>query len=357
MSSMVFPEIAPRQLKTALPRLPKLASVKIWHPQNRRGFPIVKIPAFPSSPGSDVVGAGNQLGELHRYAEPRERIVGVDSNPDGLLIPGMYIFVVVRPGGELDYNYPLCASFADWTPPETIPSRWKGDEPELAPDTVDFVCDYDTSTAVKMADEVCVVTGASNCLELSLLFPQSEAAWWCYHCPQLTAYGGDPETDLNSMRNAITLRADLNEPGFEQGHFFLVPYKDCIVSMFTRAGSLAYEYHLRAIRLPARIRRGYLFLRFVWGVFEFLTPGLIDAVNGGLSLPASLTLGHNDDGEDFDERTEDGESADDDDEACQVQDRTQRDVFKMLKSRPFTVDKVEPEPYCGYYELLEHDWR
>ncbi|KAJ7798584.1 hypothetical protein B0H14DRAFT_3492389 [Mycena olivaceomarginata] len=90
----------------------------------------------------------------------------------------------------------------------------------------------------------------------------------------------DPEQDLNSVRNEVTLCEDLNGQGLDQGLFLFVPYADRVVAAVfakTMAQDLAHEYHLRAIDFPTRIRRGYLFIRFAWNVLKFLTPGLADA--------------------------------------------------------------------------------
>jgi hypothetical protein len=100
-----------------------------------------------------------------------------------------------------------------------------------------------------------------------------------FHYRVLTGYGGNPEQDLNSVRNEVALRADLSAQGFDQGLFVFVPYAEHVVAVFVRnlAQDLAHEYHLRAIDFPTRIRRGYLFIRFAWNIFKFLTPGLADA--------------------------------------------------------------------------------
>ncbi|KAJ7899185.1 hypothetical protein B0H14DRAFT_2673999, partial [Mycena olivaceomarginata] len=90
----------------------------------------------------------------------------------------------------------------------------------------------------------------------------------------------DPEQDLNSVRNEVTLCEDLNGQGLDQGLFLFAPYADCVVAAVfakTVAQDLTHEYHLRAIDFPTQIRRGYFFIRFAWNVLKFLTPGLADA--------------------------------------------------------------------------------
>ncbi|KAJ6469957.1 hypothetical protein C8R45DRAFT_937588 [Mycena sanguinolenta] len=85
-------------------------------PQWRSHPLIFVLTTFCSQPDGGVVGvslgvvldtcfvvAGNQPGELHLYGPPHERVTGDDL--DGLLVPGLYHFVVIQAGGGLDYNY------------------------------------------------------------------------------------------------------------------------------------------------------------------------------------------------------------------------------------------------------------
>ncbi|KAF9014687.1 hypothetical protein BDZ89DRAFT_1076389, partial [Hymenopellis radicata] len=138
--------------------------------------------AFPSAPGSGVVGvpvgvvldacfvlAFNKQGEL-RFQKNRVD----DSDPDALLVPGTYHFVVVQPGGEADENYSLCESFSAWTPPVSIPARWKGGEADYAPPLPNI---SDVSAAVKADDKICIMTGARTAFQSSHLVPKAERAW------------------------------------------------------------------------------------------------------------------------------------------------------------------------------------
>ncbi len=65
--------------------------------------------------------------------------------------------------------------------------------------------------------------------------------------------GGNPPKDLNSVRNEVALRADLNKQVFDQGFFLFAPYGDDVVAVFVQeaAQGLAYEYHLRVVNLPS----------------------------------------------------------------------------------------------------------
>ena len=43
--------------------------------------------------------AGNQSEELHLFTPPQVPVAGDDSDPDGLLVPGTYHFVVIQQEG------------------------------------------------------------------------------------------------------------------------------------------------------------------------------------------------------------------------------------------------------------------
>ncbi|KAJ7359093.1 hypothetical protein DFH08DRAFT_1037306 [Mycena albidolilacea] len=394
--SFVLPAITARPPKTPLPLLDTY-KVDIYHPSVHWGPPILQFRAFPSEPDRGVVGV--PLGVvLDAYFV--ERVAGADSDPDALLVPGTYHFVVVQAGGGLDYNYHLCGSFAAWTPPVEIPTRWLGGEAARAPPPPNV---SNISAAVKWDDKVCIMTGAATGPQASHLVPKAEAEWFQFHYPVLTGYGGDPEQDLDSVRNEVTLRADLKGQGLDQGLFFFAPYADRVVAVFaeTMAQDLAHEYHLRAIDFPTRIHRGYLFIRFAWNVLKFLTPGLADAAaairpleerpdGGGLLKRkraddtgggsnkskkggigdggarkredvggggAEEDVGGADDGDG--QLTEDGESG----PTSEDKDEAQLAVFEALdaalKTRPLTVDDVQAGRYPGFARIkrLEREYR
>ncbi|KAJ6586753.1 hypothetical protein B0H10DRAFT_2234208 [Mycena sp. CBHHK59/15] len=421
MSSSVLPAITARPLKTPLPLLDTNSTVDIYHPNVHRGPPILQFRAFPSEPDSSVVGvplgvvldacfvvAGNQQGELHLYAPPQERVAGDDSDPDGLLVPGMYDFVVVQAGGYAGtgLQLPSLRVFCrlDAACRNTHPLAGRRGRPRSTPPNISNI-----SAAVKLDDKVCIMTGAATALQASYLVPKAEAEWFFFHYRVLTGYGGDPDEDLNSVRNGVTLRADLNGQGFDQGLFLFAPYADRVVAVFAKAMAqdLAHEYHLRVVDFPTRIRRGYLFIRFAWNVLKFLTPGLAAAaaairpleerpdgggflkrkradspgggskkfkkggiggggarkredVGGGSGGGVEEDVGGADDGEGEGRLlTEDGESApkiEDDDEA-------QLAVFETLdaalKTRPLTVDDEQAGRYPGFSRIkrLEREYR
>jgi hypothetical protein len=94
------------------PHLRATSSVNIYHPKVSYGVPVLRFSAFPSAPGSNVVGvplglvldacfivAGNQRGMLRLYGNLQVFVSSADSDPAVLLGPVIYEFVVVLAGG------------------------------------------------------------------------------------------------------------------------------------------------------------------------------------------------------------------------------------------------------------------
>ncbi|KAJ7823257.1 hypothetical protein B0H13DRAFT_1497554, partial [Mycena leptocephala] len=191
--------------------------------------------------------AGNLPGKLYTYVEPRQQIPEDDA--DALLHAGEYVFLVLGLEEAELHNYGVCPSFRAWTPPTTIPDRWTG------------------SKVGRMLHSNTISSG----LEANHLVPKEEDAWFQVHYRQLQSYGGDAQNDLNSMRNRITLRADLNAQGFDAGQFVLAPYAGKVTALFLQPTyrDLAQKHHLQQVKFPTRIIRGYLFARFAWSIFGF----------------------------------------------------------------------------------------
>ncbi|KAJ7170149.1 hypothetical protein C8R46DRAFT_1350041 [Mycena filopes] len=392
-SCMLVPAFDARPADPPLPLLEPKGLIQIYHPSVHHGLPILQLSCFPTSPGSNTFGvpvglvldacfvvANNRPGELQLNVSPHTRVAGADSDQDALLLPGKYRLVVVREGGMLEGNYHLCSSFAAWTPPLVIPHRWLGNEPPEAPP---LPISSDISETVKLQDQICIITGASTSLRASHFVPKQEASWFKFHAQALEAYGGDPAQDLNSVRNEVALRGDLNGQGFDRGLFVMVPYANGIAAVFVKplGKDLAYNWHLKLVHLPSRIRRGYLFVRFSWNIFKFLTPGLVDAAaaiqptqgrpdgagflkeihskshggstqgeskqggsQGGMSKKQKTAGGAKD--HDIYSETEDGHSLISEHDAARLAIFDQVDAD--LKTRPLMTDDLEAGRYPGF---------
>ncbi|KAJ7323515.1 hypothetical protein DFH08DRAFT_969068 [Mycena albidolilacea] len=286
--------ITPRPALTQ-PKLNTAAVVAVFHPRQVKGFPMLHFDIFPSTTDGAVgmplgvvldacfVVAGNHRGKLVHNTSPHHFVADYKSNQDTLLRPGYYNFVVVHEGGELDDNYGLCACFSAWTPPIAIPDRWKGegkDAVTLARELPLMSGGSEVSAAVRTLDKSCIMSGAISGVQASHLVPEDEVDWWDDHYSEIKAYGGDDE-DLTSIINEVAPRADL-KMGLDQGLFLFAPYgldKVIVVVIHAAASDIAYKFHLREVRFPARILRAYLFIRFAFTVFKSLAPGRRDTAD------------------------------------------------------------------------------
>lgn len=96
---------------------------------------------------------------------------------------------------------------------------------------------------------------------------------------------------VDTPTNIISLRADLNGESFDRGAFVIVPYGDESVMFVTqgKAADLASDYHGRAVTLPDRVARLYLYIRFVWNIFHGQAP-LLGVLKGVGLVPCPPLL-------------------------------------------------------------------
>ncbi|KAF8213705.1 hypothetical protein K438DRAFT_1957061 [Mycena galopus ATCC 62051] len=148
------------------------------------------------------------------------------------------------------------------------------------------------SRDVKKTDGRCAVTGDRSRLNASHLIPQAESAWFEHH--RLAADELDGGISVNNAHNVITLRADLDKPTFDEGHFVLFPYQGNVVVIFMTQGTrdLAQDFHFSAAEIPFRIFADYLYVRFAWNIFKIARRWLRayenDAEVAKVAVPAAL---------------------------------------------------------------------
>ncbi|KAJ7880709.1 hypothetical protein B0H14DRAFT_2680424 [Mycena olivaceomarginata] len=294
--NVLHPAVRPRS-PASLPRVQSSGYIDIFHPQVPDLYPFLCLAVFPSNPDTTGI-SGFPLGTLldacsilahnHRgrlvLTTTDERVGDDDSDPDLLVPPGNYIFIVVNAGTD-DMQYSLCPSFEDWTPPSTLPVRWQSQvvDPRVGPSAAS-----DLSSSVRHLDaQRCIVTGGTTDLHASYLVPRSADQWFKRLRKQIVAYGGHV-SDLNSVLNTVTLRGDLNAR-VEQGDMLFVPYEKAVVPLIVHhlAQDLAYEYHLRSTRFPLRIRSLYLYIRLSWAILKFCSPELEDTIRALKALKAA----------------------------------------------------------------------
>lgn len=91
---------------------------------------------------------------------------------------------------------------------------------------------------------------------------------------------GNPQ-GINSLPNCLATRADLSGQGMDQGHFVFAPYagKAVCVCLTNGMPDFAADYHLRAVKIPARINPMNVYVRFAWGLFRALPNVLRELAN------------------------------------------------------------------------------
>ncbi|KAJ7761940.1 hypothetical protein DFH07DRAFT_1059667 [Mycena maculata] len=174
----------------------------------------------------------------------------------------------------------------DWKPPVHLPKRWN--ELVLPEDKwIDTNDNFSAlSSKVKVLDARYAVTGATSRLHASHLVPRAEAAWFQQHDFDLAA-GDLSSKTVDSGRNVITLRADLNADCSERGSFSIVPYATLPVACFItlQSDDLAYKAHMHKVDLPGRIRLHFLFARFAWTIFKAIQEDLQRVPDGMRDIP------------------------------------------------------------------------
>ncbi|KAJ7451042.1 hypothetical protein FB451DRAFT_991545, partial [Mycena latifolia] len=183
-----------------------------------------------------------------------------------LLKPGLYTYSLTT--GEA--RYPICTTFHAWAPPLVLPPSWSGRTMGATGDVPDSnISNF--SDVVKAIDRRCAVTGATSRLESCRLIPAEEAPWVrlavSYHNMGVKTNDFD---DVNTPRNCLALRSDLNTAGMDQGHFVFAPYdgEAVCVCLTRKVADFAFDYHLRAVSLPERTNPWNPYVRFAWGVFK-----------------------------------------------------------------------------------------
>ncbi|KAJ7137837.1 hypothetical protein C8R44DRAFT_766321 [Mycena epipterygia] len=279
--SILKPAIIPSEAQQPLRQAIANQSVDVFHPMVLGNLPMLQFSVFKTNgfPLGVVLDACcavacNKQGELYQKDSPDTLVASCTDESDMMLPSGSYIFKLIH--GAATTSYPLYASFAVWKPPTLVPVRWQGDVVSAPPLHSGA---SDASTAVKVDDEACIMTGAVTGTNASYMVPRSEAKWFQSHYSTLKIWGADTAHDLNAPCNLVTLRSDLSLPGTDAGIFLFAPYAGGVVAVFprNRGGDLAEKHHLQRVRLSDRVRRGYLYIQFVWNIFNFSAPGLSTA--------------------------------------------------------------------------------
>ncbi|KAF7305016.1 AAA-ATPase-like domain-containing protein [Mycena kentingensis (nom. inval.)] len=202
----------------------------------------------------------------------------IDSDDPAALLPaGEYFYFTLD--FEQNPQYAICRSFKAWSPRYTLPPHWNLTWTQEPAHSSSWSA---VSLCVPVKDGACLQTKETSRLHASHLLPRAEEPWWQYH--HFDSFIRGNTAGINQWSNIITLRADLNAMGMDEGHFVFVPHAGQITTIFLtdKTPDLAHTYHLQAVELPARIHPQCLFGRFAWNIFKAnqgSLPGFFDTAD------------------------------------------------------------------------------
>ncbi|KAJ6594531.1 hypothetical protein B0H19DRAFT_1095893 [Mycena capillaripes] len=282
---------APKPANPTSPVEETTEKVLVYHPAYNPPLLFLSLVAFSAPSGNRGVPftvvldackilANNEAGTLHCRGSPD---ILVAPNDTSLLPPGNYTY---HTSNDVIF-YPIVLSFRAWDAPESLPPHWV--QPQMGV-TASFkaAADSDISVAIKRDDDVCAVTGNSTRLQSCHLVPSAESPWW----EERGMDGRTKGEDVDSPSNIMTMRADLNAPGMDQGNFVLVPFGSIAVCICIndKIPDFAAEHHLRTVRIPLRINPLNVFVRFAWGIFRsgHTTLQRFARRSGAITIPAQV---------------------------------------------------------------------
>jgi HNH endonuclease len=194
--------------------------------------------------------------------------------------------------------YPIFPSFDHWAFPHgKLPSVWKLDIPRAAEHPTPRQSTL--NEAILSRDIRCRITNHIEGTECAHLVPRSESLWFQQNLMAL--YGKQPRPGcqpVDNPRNAILLRSNIHT-SFNYKRFAFVPkLAEC------STGSLAYVthifcspepheltalYHNVALQPLTGVAPEYLFARFAWTIFQFVSTFLQAGIPRRLVLHNSST--------------------------------------------------------------------
>ncbi|KAJ6566431.1 hypothetical protein B0H19DRAFT_1066730 [Mycena capillaripes] len=318
--------------------------IRIFHPRHHPPVRILSLAActmgdgekhsFPAEVALEAckIIANNVSGTLRHLARPEEGPIPADM----MMRPGSYLFVT-EDGNE---NYQVVRRFPHWTPPKGgAPHAWRtmngqlrkipsnsgsDDSDETDPDPpLSFEKESEASAVVRVLDRHCLVTGSTDGNDAAYLIPKPMHKWkYGNSCRRQLDQPGDETQQVN-------IEGGHQRANIRKGAFCVlpVPRKWTMIWMEGDSLQLAWQNHMREIKLPERLRNVYVYVRFAWNVFLLADRWLeqaeeeLDFVDGDNALDGDfLDDGASEEDEeqvdegDENEEVEEGEGEGDEDE-------------------------------------------
>ncbi|KAF7302149.1 hypothetical protein MIND_00781800 [Mycena indigotica] len=239
--------------------------IDVYHPDYPTRTKILALSVFPNSQGVSGIPLLILLDCCYIIAQNRNGKLRALSSDVDIAIADVWI-----PSGKYTYHvsgefrYPICTNFLVWKIPEHLPARWL----VMGSRTPTGSCRLSSlSTRVKVLDTACVLTGEISRLQACHLVPRAELAWWRHNGMNEAL---DNDYGVDSEQNVMTLRADLNASGMDEGHFVFAPHQGVgvVLCLTDIIRDLAEDHHLRCFTIADRLKPHCFFARFAWGLFK-----------------------------------------------------------------------------------------
>ncbi|TEY25161.1 hypothetical protein BOTCAL_1323g00010 [Botryotinia calthae] len=197
------------------------------------------------------------------------------------------------------YRWPIVTNFQDWKFPDTLPDVWKRCEDTQGIGST-TASQSNLSLAIQRRDSSCRITGFQTATEVAHIIPEHEKQWFIrnsmgrFNINQTL----DPQNMLRDSSNAVLLRSDIH---FAFGQRKLVffpkfPEEDnkrdanqqFVVHMLEPTPDISQLYHNTVSKIP-ECRLEFLFVRFAWSIFPYLTNFLSREVENRLVVKVDAT--------------------------------------------------------------------
>ncbi|KAJ6589171.1 hypothetical protein B0H19DRAFT_1248727 [Mycena capillaripes] len=225
MPSKSKPRPHPRLRLADIPPCVPTKEIRLYHHGYKERKLILQLVACPLDPDGDLANTSN-------YALPYDLVLKacalLANNEHGTLyksssIASLPLKVVSRSTMLMPGEYPLCPKFSHWRPgnvPELFLFNARIDNKHDFPPTAASA----VSDTVKAKDEVCVLTGGRDRVDLAHLV-LSSAARWFVDCNFNFQAGDTGNLTVNSPNNQLVLRTDINSQALDVGNFCFFPYE------------------------------------------------------------------------------------------------------------------------------------
>ncbi|KAL8993968.1 MAG: hypothetical protein Q9188_007192 [Gyalolechia gomerana] len=193
----------------------------------------------------------------------------LDLELDHLLPQGAYYFTV--PGDE---QYAIYPSFQHWQfPHNRLPPGWNLPRPTRHSQALPAPARTNTTSAVLVRDQRCLVSGYKDIMERAHLCPQKEINW--FRLNNMAQYN---QNDLLSstwqtddMSNLIALREDIHTAFDRQRMFVVIPKQGIWMTHFLQPSHiLGPLYHNVRAPLNDEVAREHVLARFAWAIFPLV---------------------------------------------------------------------------------------